>query len=161
MIIQEAELFKGINEQAMNEISKIMVLGTCEKGSVLFSPKHPADYFFILWEGRVRLAMGDEAEIDYTVSNRGEVFGWSGLVDRKFYYANAECIEPSKVYKIDVAQLGAVLEKYPASGMLFHKHLAAAVVQRLLYSYETYLREVSLRDLTSFGTRQVMAAGED
>jgi CRP-like cAMP-binding protein len=161
MIIQEAELFKGINEQAMNEISKIMVLDTYDKGSVLFTPKHRADYFFILWEGRVRLAMGDEAEIDYTVSRRGEVFGWSGLVDREFYYAHAECVEPSKVYKIDTAQLAAVFEKYSASGMLFHKHLAGAVVQRLLYSYETFLREASLRELTSFGTRQVMAAGED
>jgi CRP-like cAMP-binding protein len=161
VIIQEAELFKGMNEQAMNEISKIMVLEPYDKGSVLFTPKHRADYFFILWEGRVRLAMGEEAEIDYTVSRRGEVFGWSGLVDREFYYAHAECVEPSKVYKIDTGQLGAIFEKHPVSGMLFHKHLAGAVVQRLLYSYESYLRDASLRELTSFGTRQVMAAGED
>jgi len=161
MIIQEAELFKGINEQAMNEISKIMVLDTYDKGSVLFTPKRRADYFFILWEGRVRLAMGDEAEIDYTVSRRGEVFGWSGLVDREFYYAHAECVEPCKVYKIANEQLSGIFERYPASGMLFHKHLAGAVVQRLLYSYETFLRDAGMRELTSFGTRQVMAAGED
>jgi CRP-like cAMP-binding protein len=161
MYIQEAELFRGVEEQAMNEISKIMVMESCDKGSVLFTPKHPANNFFILFDGRVRLAMGDEAEIDYMVSKRGEVFGWSGLVDREFYYARAECVEPSKVYKIDKEQLNRIFAKYPTSGMIFHRRLAGAVVQRLLYSYETFLRQGSLGEVTSFGTRQVMAAGEE
>ncbi|MBI5250304.1 MAG: cyclic nucleotide-binding domain-containing protein [Desulfomonile tiedjei] len=161
MIIQEAELFRGIDEQAMNEIAKIMVLEIFEKGTVLFTPQRRADDFFILWEGRVRLAMGDEAQLDYIVSKRGEVFGWSGLVDREFYYAHAECVEPSRVYKIHKETINAIFEKHPASGMVFYKRLAGAVVQRLVYGYETLLREGRPWEVTSFGTRQVMAGAED
>lgn len=161
MFIREAELFKGLDENAMTEISKIMVEEFYDKGVVVYDQNQVADHFFILWSGRVRLAIGVEAEIDYTVSRRGEVFGWSSLVDRDHYSASAECAERSKVYRIDKEKLEAVFEKYPVSGKVFYKRLAGAILQRLLYSYESFMQEGSIRGITSFGTRQVMAAAED
>jgi len=161
MFIREAELFKGLDDSTMSEISKIMVETSCKRGDVLYRENDPANTFYLLWEGMIRLAIGEEAEIDYTVSRRGEAFGWSSLVGRETYTARAECVAPSKVYAIPKDKLDKLFAKNPESGMKFYKSLAAAVIQRLVYNYRAFLSEGSLKGVTSEGTRQVAAEGED
>jgi CRP/FNR family transcriptional regulator, cyclic AMP receptor protein len=161
MFIKEADLFKELDEQTMIEISKIMVEESHQKGDVIYTEKSPANHFYILWEGRVRLSIGTEAEIDYTVNKRGEVFGWSSIVGRDSYTAKAECVSPCKVWKINKDKLNEVFKKYPHGGVIFFKRLAGAVVQRLVDNYDAFLSEGSLKGVTSQGTGQVAAPGED
>lgn len=161
MFIGEAELFKGLDDQTMSEISRIMVERSCKSGDILYTEKDGAETFYLLWEGRIRLAIGEEAEIDYTVSRSGEAFGWSSLVGRPTYTARAQCLAPGKVYTISKQQLEALFAKHPECGMKFYKSLAAAVIQRLTDNYRAFLSEGSLKGVTSEGTRQVAAEGED
>jgi len=151
MIIQEADLFKDMSPEAVNEISKIMIKESHEPGTFIFEAGAPAGHFYILIEGRVRLSIGTKSEITYTVSTPGEAFGWTGLVDRPTYTATANCVTHSKVMKIDNEKLSKILEKDTASGMMFFKRLAGAVVQRLIYNYESFLSEGSLKDVPSYG----------
>ena len=161
MFIQESDLFKDLGEQTMTDLSRIMVEEFYNKGDMVYTQRDRANNFYILWEGRVRLCIGDEAEIDYTVSNRGEAFGWSGLVDRECYTSRAECVAQSKVYKIDKEKLCKLFEKHPDVGMLFYKRLAGAVVDRLVCNYDAFLCEGSLKGVTSFGTGQVTETQEE
>jgi hypothetical protein len=119
------------------------------------------DFFQVLVFGRIRLSIGEEAEIDYTMSKRGEAFGWSGLVDREYYMSRAERVEASKVFKIDREKLLKLFEKRPDSGTLFFKRLAGAVLDRLACNYNAFLSEGNLKGVTSFGTRQVMGGSEE
>lgn len=152
MIIQEANLFKDMSPETANEISKITVEESYEPGTFIFEAGAPARHFYILAEGRVRLSIGTQSEITYTVSVPGEAFGWTGLVDRPTYTATAQCVFHSKVVKIDNEKLLKILEKDTASGMTFFKRLAEAVVQRLIYNYETFLSERTLKDVApSYG----------
>ncbi len=161
MFIRQSDLFKELDEQTMTEVSKIMVEESYKNGDLVYTEKDRAEKFYILWEGRVKLSIGTGAEIDYTVSKRGEIFGWSSLVDRAKYTARAQCVEPTKVYGIDKDKIEKILSNHPDAGRLFFKHLAAAVVQRLLDNYNAFLTEGSLKGVTSFGTGQVMQPGED
>jgi CRP-like cAMP-binding protein len=156
MYIQDSELFKGLSEHIMTELPKIMLQETHGKGAVLYGPSDKAESFYILQEGCVRLSIGQNAEVDYTVNRPGESFGWSCLVDRGTYVSEATCIEPTKLVKIDKNELDKVLGKHPETGMFFYKQLAKAVMQRLIYNYQTYISEGSLRGVTSFGTGQLM-----
>ncbi len=152
MIIQEAHLFKDMSPETANEISKITVEESYEPGTFVFETGAPARHFYILIEGRVRLSIGTQSEITYTVSIPGEAFGWTGLVDRPTYTATAQCVFHSKVVKIDNEKLIKILEKDTASGMIFFRRLAGAVVQRLIYNYETFLSERTLKDVApSYG----------
>jgi CRP-like cAMP-binding protein len=161
MIIQKAELFKDLSQETMNEISKIMVEESHEAGSPVFTAGTPAKDFFILVDGRIRLLIGTEAEIDYTVNIPGEAFGWTGLVDRPTYTASAECEAPSRVVRIENEKLSKVFEKDAPGGMMFFKRLAGAVVQRLIYNYETFLSEGSLKGVApSYGVGH-MGGDED
>jgi CRP-like cAMP-binding protein len=155
MFIQEAELFKGFDEQTMAEMTKIMVAQSFKSGTVLFTKQDQANTFYILWEGRVRLAIGTQGKIDYTASKRGEAFGWSSLVGRETYTATAECVAPTKLFTVAKDELAKLFEKLPRDGMLFYQRLAAAIVQRLLLNYDSYLSQGGLTGVTSYGTGQV------
>lgn len=152
MFVQKADLFADLSPEIMDQVSKIMVEESYEPGSFVFKAGSPARHFYVLVDGRVRLFIGTKAEISYTVSSPGEAFGWTGLVDRPLYTATAECSTPTKVMKIDSESLKKIFEKETASGMLFFKRLAGAVVQRLIYNYETFISEGSLKEVTpSYG----------
>lgn len=161
MFLKEADLFTGLSQETMNEIADTMVEESYDKGALLFSEGDPANFFYVLKEGRVRLALGKEAEIDYTVSNPGEAFGWSALVDRPCYTAAAECESPTKLIKIGKDQLNKILEKQPGSGMVFFKRLAGAIGERLIYSYNAFLSEHRRGGDASYGTGQVADTRED
>jgi len=159
MIIQKADLFRDVRGETMTEISKIMVEEPYEKGAMVFKAGDPAHSFYLVAEGRVRLSIGTEGEIDYTASHAGEAFGWTGMVDRPTYVATAECLTPCTLVRIDKGKLNAVLEKDPQGGMLFFKRLAGAVVQRLIDNYNAFISQGSLKGVT-YGTGQVVDPGE-
>lgn len=161
MIIQEAELFEGVSQETMSEIAKIMVEESYDKGAVLFAKGDPADHFYVLMEGRVRLAIGEEAVIDYTVSNTGEAFGWSSLVDRDVYTAGAECTASTRLIKMEKERLIQILEKRPESGMLIFKRLAGAIGQRLIFVYNAFLDVQRSQRPVSFGSGQVSQAADE
>jgi CRP/FNR family cyclic AMP-dependent transcriptional regulator len=161
MYLKEADLFMGLSQETMNELSKIMVEESHDKGALLFSEGDPAQHFYVLLEGRVRLALGKEAAIDYTVSNPGEAFGWSTLVDRPSYTAGAECESPTKLIKIKKEDIDRILEKQPGSGMIFFKRLAGALGERLIYSYNAFLSEQRPGGSASYGSGQVTDTRED
>lgn len=90
MIIQQAELFMGLGEHAMQAIARIMAEESHEKGTVLFKAGEPATSFFLVGDGTVRLSVGTAGEIDYKANRAGEARGWTGMVDRPSYMATAE-----------------------------------------------------------------------
>jgi CRP/FNR family cyclic AMP-dependent transcriptional regulator len=160
MIIQRAELFSDMSLEAINEIKTSIVEESHNQGDVLFKQEDPATYFYTLMDGRVQLAVGKEAEIDYTVSRPGEIFGLSSMLDRERYTADAKCIEPTKTAKINKHKLDEILEKYPRDAVLFFKHLSTAIMGRLLDNYNAFLSQGTLQGV-SYGTGQVAGDSED
>ena len=107
-----------------------------EKGDMLFRENDPAQYFYVLLNGRVKLGVGESEEMVYDVRKNGEAFGWSSLIGRDDYSASAECIEPAKLLKTDSKKLQKILEADPANGIIFLKQLAATLGNRLIESYK-------------------------
>ncbi|MFH0957229.1 MAG: cyclic nucleotide-binding domain-containing protein [Pseudomonadota bacterium] len=160
MIIQNTDLFNGLSQEALNEISKAVIVESHSEGTVIYTDKDPATNFYSLVDGRVQLAIGKEAQIDYTVNRAGEVFGWSSMVDRKFYTTTAKCVIPTKVAKIGKEKLYQILEKHPRDGAIFYKRLASAVVQRLIDNYSAFLSEGNLQGVT-YGSGQIVVGSEE
>jgi CRP-like cAMP-binding protein len=127
-----------------------------ESGYVIFSEGEPANYFYTLIKGSVKLKFGKAGLSVFTANHAGESFGWSSIVDRDVYSASAECIEPTSVIKIDRQTLWKILAEYPNDGLIFMKHLAAQLGQRLLRSYEMVRSSMQSGDHRSFGTGQVL-----
>jgi CRP-like cAMP-binding protein len=123
----------------MDFVKKIMDISRMishEKGDVLFEENDHARYFYILLNGRVKLSVGKGSQVVYDVTQNGEAFGWSSLIGRDVYSASAKCLEPTKLLVTDRKNLGKVIEEDPANGIIFLKHLAATLGNRLLETYK-------------------------
>ncbi|MGC8908813.1 MAG: cyclic nucleotide-binding domain-containing protein [Desulfomonilaceae bacterium] len=160
MIIERAELFSDLSVELINDIKTFVSEESFDKGAILFRQDDPADYFFILMEGRVELVIGTQGQIDYTVSHPGEIFGLSSMVDRETYTADAKCAAPTKVAKIDKKRLTRLLEKYPSDAILFYKHLSQIIMRRLVTTYQAFLLQGGSQGVT-YGTGQVAGDSEE
>lgn len=157
MFISESLLFKGLDEASEVEVSKVMLLESYESGAVIYTDRTRADNVFILSEGTVRLTFGSGGSVDFTLNRRGEVFGWSSMVNRDLYSVEAKCLTPAKVYKIPREKLDTLFEKNPKMGMRVYQNLAGAVVDRLIANYNAYLNQGTLSGVTSFGAGGMIA----
>jgi len=151
MLIKEADLFKKMSQDFMNELTKIIVEESYENGASLFKEGDPATTFYVLEDGQVKLSIGERGHIDYILSDPGDALGWSSLVERDTYTASAECLAQSKLIKIEREKLNKILEKHLADGMLFFKCLAGVIGQRLITSYNSPLSSPQDKDQPSYG----------
>ncbi len=161
MYLPRSDVFKDLRQEAVSDISDIAVAETHQKGTRLFSAGDSAAYFYILVEGAIGLSIVDGGSSHYTISNIGESFGWSSVVGRDAYSATAECLEPSKVLKIDRTSLEKVFDSHARSGRVFYKRLAAALGSRWLDLHRQLMSEMGRTQAVSHGTGQVSDTRDD
>ena len=156
MYFQQSDLLRGMSKDFVKEFMDLTMKESHRKGYFIFRKGEGAKYFYILIKGRVRISIGETGHMVAAVDRPGETFGWSSLVGRDVYSASAECRESTKVLKIDVEKLQNILEKDPVQGLIFFKHLAATLGNRLIQCYKTISGTSELKASLSFGTGQVM-----
>ena len=154
MYVKQADFFWGTSPIFVNEVMKISKKESWEKGYFLFHEGNPADRFYILLKGRIRLSIGEAGQVVYIVSRAGEAFGWSSLIGRNSYSASAECLEPVKLITFDKEKFQKILKEDPANGLLFFQGLAATIGNRLLQTYKMISDTTQLEEISSFGTGQ-------
>lgn len=156
MYIQQSDLFRGMSKEFIKEIMDNMQKEEYEEESLLFKKGDPANYFYVLLKGHIKLSPGEGYSPSYLVSKPGEAFGWSSLVDRETYTASAQCLKPTKLIRIERKVVNKIIEKDPASGVIFYKRIAALIGQRLLYSYGAIYSASKGDTSASFGTGQIL-----
>jgi len=133
---------------------KISKKESWEKGYFLFHEGNPANRFYILLKGRVRLSIGKAGQVVYIVSRAGEAFGWSSLIGYNSYSASAECMELVKLIAFDKEKFQKVLKEDPANGLLFFQGLATTIGNRLLQTYKMISETTEYERMLSLGTGQ-------
>jgi CRP-like cAMP-binding protein len=136
MLIDQGDLLWGMDFLFTKDFMAVSAKVHFEKGTVIFREGDKADYFYTLVEGRVRLSIGEPAKEIYIINKAGEAFGWSSLVDRNYYSASAECLEPSDLLQFDKNELNEFLLKNVESAMTFYKRLAGMLGHRLIQYYK-------------------------
>lgn len=137
MIIQQKDLFPGMDREFVKEIMAVTEKETLGEGEYFFREGDAASHFYVLLRGKVKLAIGEGGQVVQTVGSPGEAFGWSALVGRDEYTASARCLRETKVLKMDKDDLDRVLEKDPAGGIVFMKRLAGTIALRLINAYNS------------------------
>ena len=151
MPIERIYLFEEMSEQSRSEIFRIAAEESYGKGGFLFQAGDPADYLYILQEGRVRLCVQGAGHIAQIISDPGDIIGWSSMVGHDSYTASAECLTPIRLLKFERNRLAETLQKDPVSGLSFYKRLAHMIGRRLAASYGATLSVHGQRDPHSYG----------
>ena len=154
MYIKQSELLWGLDKHFIQEFIEPAIKETHPKGFMLFKEGDPADCFFILVKGSIRLSLGKQKRTAYLVNHAGEAFGWSSLVGLDKYSASAECLKESMVMRFPKEIIETVTEADPLNGVKFYRRLARMLGKRLIHSYQLETDVVSDGLEYSFGTGQ-------
>lgn len=136
MLIDQGDLLWGMDRRFVKDFMAVSAKVQFEKGAVIFREEDKADYFYTLVEGSVRLAIGQPPKEIYIIDKAGESFGWSSLVDRNYYSATAECLEPTHLLQFEKNKLNEFLLKHVDSALVFYKRLAGMLGNRLIQCYK-------------------------
>jgi len=155
MYIKQSDLLWGLDKSFIQEFIETGMKTTHPKGFLLFNVGDPADLFFILVKGSIRLNLGEQTKTTYLVEHAGEAFGWSSLVGLEKYTASAECLEETMVIRFAKEFIDDVTEADPVNGMKFYRRLARMLGNRLIHSYGFNA------DIDSAGLNYSLGTGQD
>ncbi len=78
-----------------------------------------------------------------TIEEKGELFGWSALVEPKAYSATVKCLKETTVYSIGTAELEQWFKDDPLMGFVFMKKIAGLIDSRLSSMRERLISSIS------------------
>jgi CRP-like cAMP-binding protein len=151
MILKEIELFKGIDNEVMNEIADICSEKSYANGTVLFEKNEEANRLYILVEGTVKLRIKNGGTITYSLSDQGDIFGWSCMVESGHYTASGVCATDLKALEIKREALDNIFNAHPHAGIKILKRLAGVFSKRISNSYQDLLLAGRTETSPSYG----------
>lgn len=138
MILNETDFFEGIDSEVMNKITAICREEDHPKDKVLFNKNEDARSIFILKRGTVNLVLKNGGMFIIPLSDPGEIFGLSGLVERTTYTASGVCATDVKVVRIDREQLDEIFDQHPHVGLTLVKRLGTVLSKKLSRLYRDF-----------------------
>ncbi len=137
MYVKMSDFFMGMGKNFTVEVLDISEKLSQEEGDRLFHEGDPANHFYVLLKGRVKLSLGDTGPVVYMVRHPGEIIGWSGLIGRDVYTASGVCMEPTNLLMFDRDRFLEILKTHPQCEALLFRRLAEMLGNRLLELYPT------------------------
>ncbi|MDX9785558.1 MAG: cyclic nucleotide-binding domain-containing protein [Desulfobacterales bacterium] len=147
---------------SVHELKKIVILGYLtdgmveklrplvnvlrfEEGDAIFREGDPANYFYMLKQGKILLVkrLSDSITVSLGAIQPGYSFGWSAMLEVDAYRSNALCAEPSEVYSVRGEKLKAVLDKDPAMGYLLMQRLLRVIKNRYDRRTEQFVKIIT------------------
>lgn len=136
MYLKQSDLFWGMSQNAIQAFTAKANKQEFQQGEIIFKADDPADFFFVLIKGKVRLELQPAGRKVYSSDRVGEIFGWSALIGREDYSATVICEQQTIVLKFSKDNFLSLLDKDAENAVLFYKQLAYALGNRLLRVYD-------------------------
>lgn len=138
MYLKQADLFWGMSQNAIQSITAKAVKQEFQQGETIFKAGDPADFFFVLIKGKVRMELQPTGCEVYCSERTGEIFGWSALIGRIVYSATVICERQTIVLKFLKDNVLRLLDEDAENAVIFYKQLACALGNRLLQAYDIF-----------------------
>ncbi|OGX34057.1 MAG: Crp/Fnr family transcriptional regulator [Omnitrophica WOR_2 bacterium RIFCSPHIGHO2_02_FULL_52_10] len=132
-LLRDHPFFKGLNKEHVAFIAGCGTNVVFKKGEYVCRDGKPADYFYIIREGKVAidvLTAGQGPVIVQTVQ-KGEVLGWSWIIEPYYWRFDARAMETTHAVALDGKCLRAKCEKDTKLGYQLLKRFSSVLAQRL------------------------------
>jgi len=139
--LKDSELFGGLETRHLEKVSFLCRGRSYREGVTIFKEGGEATEFFVLTGGRVALEMEvrpvpNRPAIPTAVEvvSKGEIFGWSALVEPYEYTLSARCMTNCTALAIKADVLRKVMADDPGLGFELTKRLARLISLRLAHT---------------------------
>jgi CRP-like cAMP-binding protein len=133
LILAEHPFFAALKPEHMAIITACAKNVQFKAGETIFREGQPADWFYLIREGRVALDVTapPRGRITIQTLEAGEVLGWSWLFPPYKWHFGATCLEAVRALAMDGACLRGKCEADPALGYELMKRFARVMMERM------------------------------
>ena len=144
--LKASAFFKELPDVYLEKISGLCEEEILQDQDIIFEEGAPAEKIYILHEGavalQVRLSKYQEIIIS-TIEEKGELFGWSAMVEPKKYTATVKSLKETKVFSLSADKLEQLFKDDPSMGFIFMKRIASLIDNRLSSMRNRLLSSIS------------------
>jgi CRP/FNR family transcriptional regulator len=149
-VLKRAYIFSRLSDEALDELTKLSIERNFASGEFIFWEGEPADWFYILIEGQVKVLKHSSQGKEFIIAffGPGEMFGEVAVFENKPYPASAQANTETRVLGIRRDDFLSFLASHPAVAIMIISILSGR------------LREAQnrLRDLASERVEQRLAS---
>lgn len=136
LALNEIELLRGIDRDALELLQECVEARTCEAGEVVFRGGDIGDELFLIRSGVVRIVLQLDGDRRYnlTAFGRGDFFGDMAFLDNDVRSADAIAVVRTELFSISRARFDGIVERHPYVGTRVFALLSKALAIRLRYA---------------------------
>jgi len=138
--------FQGLPDVFLEKIRKLCREEVLQNQDIIFEEGEKAEKIYVLQKGavtiQIRLKKYQDVIIS-TIEEKGELFGWSALVEPKKYSATVKCLKETTVCSISTDDLESWFKDDPLMGFMFMKRIAGLIDNRLFSMRERLICSIS------------------
>jgi CRP/FNR family transcriptional regulator, cyclic AMP receptor protein len=133
--LKECELFADLDDRQLDQVAQTASLEKVQAGRYIFAENQRAPKLYLVVAGRVAIGMKSRRGQEVTVDelDRGELFGWSALLEGQPFTAGARALEDSTLVAFDGEALRKVLVANPLLGYRVMSIITGVVSSRLAH----------------------------
>jgi signal transduction histidine kinase len=143
-ILAQCYLFDELSDDELEKVAALCREEVYEAGAIVLTEGTMAKDLYVIIDGKVALetsfslrsASGKEGTID-VITQPGQAFGWSALGGTHVFTMTARCLQPTKVFAIDGAELHSLLAKDLFMGYKVMEGLVGVVASRFRHTKDT------------------------
>lgn len=130
--------FRDMNEEYIHLIQPLFERYTCHSGETVFRQGQPADYLYLVLDGKAQVTYKpyDGTQITVAHVEKDGLFGWSAVLGSQTYTSSVTAIEDLDTFRILGSELRKLCVDNPGAGSEILEVLANVVSSRWKNSHE-------------------------
>ncbi len=132
-ILKNVELFKGLNDEELQEIAALGTVNSYSKGDVIFEEGSEGRNFFVVTSGCIAINKNVAGGRKRNLSNlqEGDIFGELALFDSQPRSADAEAVEDSEMITFSNEQFRKLLKNNLIIAFIVQTRIIRVICKRL------------------------------
>lgn len=131
--LKQIVMLTYLTDPMLDSLAQVVDVLKFDKDEIIFREKDPSSRFYMLKAGHVLLEqrISDQVTVCVAAIKPGYSFGWSAMMEKERYTANAVCKEPSEVFSFTAEKIRKLFVQDPDMGLRMHQRLLVIIKKRL------------------------------
>ena len=130
--MDQIAIFEGLDADELKLLQPLFERFSCPAGTVIFQQGNPADFLYLVTDGKVDVSFKPYDGAPITVSHvvKDGLFGWSAVVGSSKYTSSATASENVEALRVRGSELRKFCREHPEAGQNILDRLANGVSLR-------------------------------